>query len=109
MPSIYDNTPNIFRSDFKELSLTDSGTFSLPEDGAKKVTIFNDAGYKVRVYKTNDYAATTSGTSNATGIYIGIEDGISFTVPGVADAKNISIQKDVSANPTFSLKYILER
>ena len=49
MASIYDNTANIFRSDFRQMSITDSGTFSLTSEEAKKVTVFNDAGYKIRV------------------------------------------------------------
>jgi len=109
MASVYDNSPNIFKSEFKEISLTDSGTFSLSNETAKKLTIFNDAGYKVRVYITNDSNSTTSGTSNSDGVYIGVEDGISYTIPGVGYGSHISLQKDVHTNPTFSVKYILEK
>jgi len=114
MASIYDNTANIFRSDFRQMSITDSGTFSLTSEETKKVTVFNDAGYKIRVYKTdnqtgNAFLATSSGTSQAEGIYLNIEDGISFTIPGVSNANHISVQKDNKDNPTLEIKYILER
>jgi hypothetical protein len=109
MASVYDNSPNIFKSEFKQISLTDSGTFSLSNETAKKITIFNDAGYKVRVYKTNNFDTTTSGTSSADGVFIGVEDGISYTIPGVGHGDQISVQKDVHTNPTFSVKYILEK
>ena len=111
MSSVYDNTSNIIRSDFREISLSDSGTFSLAEEQAKKITVFNDSEFKVRVYKTQQeaFAATTSGTSDATGVFIGLEDGISFTIPGATNPKFISLQKDLSTDPNYKIKYIIER
>tara|TARA_Y100001963_G_scaffold154461_1_gene243278 strand:- start:2199 stop:2528 length:330 start_codon:yes stop_codon:yes gene_type:complete len=109
MGSIYNNTTNIYWSEFKSMDLTDSGTFSFPSDEAKQVQIFNDAGYKIRVYKTDSLTATTSGTSNSTGVWLGLEDGSTYDINGIGNANHVSIQKDSSANPTFAIKYILSK
>ena len=41
MASIYDNTNNIYTSDYREIRLTNSGFFYLPDEPAKTVTIVN--------------------------------------------------------------------
>ena len=109
MASIYNNTTNIYRSDFRSMDLTDSGTFSFPSEESRQVQVFNDAGFKVRVYKTDSVTATTSGTSTATGVFLGIEDGAVYDINGIANCQEISIQKDNHLNADFTIKYIISR
>ena len=114
MPSIYNNSSNIYRSDFKSVTLTDIGTFSLPEDIAKSITIFQDSNTLIRVFKTtntsgNAFSATSTGTSDCDGIHILLEDGVAFDVPGVANANEISLQLDNVNDVPTSVKYIVER
>ena len=111
MASIYDNTSNIYRTDFRSISLTDSGTFSLPSEKGKEVQVFNDSNYLIRVYKT-DYGsgrgtATFSGTSDTAGVYLGLEAGRVYTINGLGNAEQVSLQKDNHLNPTLDIKYIL--
>jgi hypothetical protein len=113
MASIYDTTPNDYSSEFRSITITDSGTFELQDEAVRKVSLYNDGDHKIRVYKTNDYTATTSGTSNAYGVYIGVEDGITFNVAGVGNSNQISAQMDSSTHfksPSkgpYELKYIV--
>ena len=116
MPSIYNNTSNIYRSDFRSITLTDSGTFSLPSEVAKKIAIFNDSTTVVRVYKTENptgdaFSSTISGTSNVDGVYITLEDGVSYDIPGIGNTDQVSVQKKFhndAVNP-FLIRYIVER
>jgi len=113
MASLYDNTSNIYRTDFKSVPITDSGTFSLPAGTAKQVQIFNDHTQVIRIYKTSNVElnATISGTSNCTGVFLEIEDGNSYDINGVGNAQEISIQKKLhTAVPlTFDLKYVISK
>jgi hypothetical protein len=116
MPSIYNNTSNIYRSDFRSITLTDSGTFSFPSEIAKKVAIFNDSTTVVRVYKTENltgdaFSSTISGTSNVDGVYITLEDGVSYDVFGIGNTSHISVQKKFYNDPVnpFVVRYIVER
>ena len=54
MASLYDNTSNTYRTDFRSTLITDSGTFSLPSEDTKLVQIFNDIGGVLRIYKTEN-------------------------------------------------------
>ena len=107
MSSIYDTTSNDYSSHFRSINITDSGTFSLNAEAVPKVSIYNDGGEKVRVYKTENYTATTSGTSNATGIWIGVEDGVTFNVAGIGNSDQVSVQMHNSSKTPYELKYII--
>tara|TARA_Y100000310_G_C20639188_1_gene792903 strand:- start:857 stop:1201 length:345 start_codon:yes stop_codon:yes gene_type:complete len=114
MASLYDNTQNIYRTDFRSLSVTDSGTFALPDDEAKQVQIFNDAAQVIRIYKTenetgNAYLSTISGTSNTDSVYLELEDGNTYDINGIGNANNISVQKKTYNAANFVLKYVISR
>jgi hypothetical protein len=107
MASIYDTTANDYSSHFRSINITDSGTFKLLDEAARKLSVHNDGGEKVRVYKTENHNATTSGTSNAVGVYIGVEDGVTFNVAGIGNGNQISVQMDTSSATPYDLKYIV--
>ena len=113
MASIYDTTANEYSSEFRSITITDSGTYELQNEAVKKASIYNDGEEKIRVYKTNDYTSTISGTSNADGVYIGVEDGVTFNVAGIGNSNQISVQMDSAAHfdaPSkgpYELKYII--
>jgi len=107
MASIYDTTANDYSSHFRSVSITDSGTFELADEAVPKLSVYNDGGEKVRVYKTENHTATTSGTSNAVGVYIGVEDGVTFNIGGIGNSNQISVQMDDSSTTPYDLKYIV--
>ena len=58
-------------------------------------------------------ATTTSGTSNANGVYIGVEDGVTFNVAGIGNSNQISLQMDSplhfdsAGKGPYEVKYII--
>jgi len=107
MASIYDNSPQEKGTEFKSINLSDSGTFQLIQEAVPKLAIHNDGGERVRIYKTENHTATTSGTSNATGVYIGVEDGVTFTIAGIGNCDQISAQLENHLKAPYELKYIV--
>ena len=79
----------------------------MADEAVPKLSVYNDGGEKVRVYKTENHTATTSGTSNAVGVYIGVEDGVTFNVAGIGNADQISVQMETSTATPYDLKYIV--
>ena len=107
MASIYNNSPNDYSSEFRSVTLTDSGTFELQNEEVPKVSLWNDGGQPIRVFKTNDYTTTTSGTSNAYGTWIGVEDGVTFNMVGLGNSNQISVQLQNYNKYPYELKYIV--
>ena len=42
MASIYDTTANEYSSEFRSITITDSGTYELQNEAVKKASIYND-------------------------------------------------------------------
>ena len=131
MGSLYDTTSNIYFSEYREISLTNSGYFKLPDENAKLVTVWNDSNNVIQVAKTTDqtYKALAedftyfageaarlagdklivSGDAYVTGRSLVIEDDIIYQVKGVSNANQVSIRKHAHSTTNHSVKYIIEK
>ena len=135
MGSIYDRTSNIYRSNFKQVRLTNTGYFGLENEEAKIVTVFNmqpGAGNdQIDVAKvdgsnievdsapawpwekwmgTHNVAAHgASGTAYVTGVAFTLEEGMSFQVRGIGNANQIAVKKSSHLNSDLNVKYVIEK
>ena len=129
MGSLYDRTSNIYFSEYREISLTNSGYFNLPSEEAKLITIWNDSNHVISVAKTTDetyqalgpwadsYDAArkagdkliVSGNAYVTGRALLIEDDIIYQVKGVSNANQVSVRKHAHTQPDYGVKYIVEK
>ena len=132
MASIYDRTSNIYKSEFRNISLTNSGFFVLPDEDAKFVTIHNHqpvTTHSIDVAKisipvpnpiTYPWDVThgthnvdvwgASGTAYVTGISMVLEDGFSFKVNGISNANEVAIRKHThNLGGDYQVQYVVER
>jgi hypothetical protein len=125
MASIYSNDMNIYSSEYREISLTNSGYFCLPEEPAKQITIINVAANSIEVAKTTDTTykpmkaldlyggecawCSPSGTAYVNGISVTLEDSSSFQARGIINANQVSLRKSVKTAPTLQIQYVVEK
>ena len=123
--SVYGNSNNIYTSEYREISLTNSGYFYLPDEDAKQITVINVSSYAIEVAKTNSTTykpvvlgtpyegecshCYPSGTSYVDGISVTLEDSNSFQARGIINANQVSLRKSVKTSPTLQIQYVLER
>jgi len=125
MGSLYDNSANVYSSEYREVSLTNSGFFYLTDEPARLVTVINLSNNSVEVAKTTSTTyqpikavdlyngecawCSPSGSAYVDGISVRLEDGASFQARGISNANQVSIRKSVKTSPTLQVQYVVER
>lgn len=130
MGSLYDRSSNIYKSEWHEITLENSGYYQLPSAEARFVTVYNVVNTVVNVatslpgeYQPHPLTSPGSpkqtfdgpdihmitGTAYVTGRGLAVEDGVAFQVNGISNANQVALQKANEALGSIHVTYIVER